>query len=175
MKKKPEPRDITFHAIGVVHSPWNEPAGVPIQGVHAEGARGTVEVYPEFSKGLKDLDGFSHIMLLFFFDRSRGCSLMCRPFLDTQERGVFATRAPRRPNAIGLSVVRLLDIDDCVLHIRDVDMVDGTPLLDIKPFIPDFDTRSNVRAGWYEHVRNTQQTRADGRFVATVKGEKEEP
>jgi len=153
--------------IGVIHSPYAEPKGVPIQGVFANGAEGTVELLPEFAAGLADLDGFSHIILLYCFHRSHGYELTCKPFLDTQERGLFATRAPRRPNPIGISVVRLLGIDGCVLRIGDVDIVDGTPLLDIKPYIPDFDVRTNVRAGWYERARNRQQTVADGRFVHT--------
>ena len=97
---------------------------------------------------------------------------MCKPFLDVQKRGVFATRAPRRPNPIGLSIVRLLGIEGCVLTIGDVDIVDGTPLLDIKPYIPDFDVRSNVRAGWYENARNRQQTVADARFMQKKKNER---
>jgi tRNA-Thr(GGU) m(6)t(6)A37 methyltransferase TsaA len=125
-------------------------------------------VSSELREGLSDLEGFSHIILLYYLHRSQGYSLTCKPFLDVQKRGVFATRAPRRPNAIGLSVVRLMGIDECVLRIADVDIVDGTPLLDIKPYIPEFDVRLNARAGWFENARNREQTIADGRFVYTV-------
>ena len=163
-------RKIEFSPIGIIHSPYAEPAGVPIQGVFAGGAEGTVEIMPEFAAGLGDLDGFSHIILLYCFHLSKGCTLTCKPFLDIQERGLFATRAPRRPNPIGLSIVRLLGIEGCVLRVADVDIVDGTPLLDIKPYIPDFDVRTNVRTGWYESARNKQQTVADTRFM-----HKEEP
>ncbi len=154
-----------FSPIGTIHSPYAEPAGVPIQGVFADGAVGTVEVFPEFAAGLADLDGFSHIILLFCFHRSQGYALECTPFLDVHQRGVFATRAPRRPNPLGLSVVSLLGIEGCVLRIGGVDIVDGTPLLDIKPYIPDFDVRTGVRTGWYEQARNKQQTVSDERFV----------
>jgi len=153
-----------FSPIGIVHSSWSEPAGVPIQGVFAEGATGTIEVFPECAEGLADLAGFSHIILLYFFHRSRGCALTCRPFLDDRNRGVFATRAPRRPNPIGMSTVRLLGVDGRVLRIADVDIVDGTPLLDIKPYIPDFDVRDNVQTGWYATARH-RQTVADTRFA----------
>jgi tRNA-Thr(GGU) m(6)t(6)A37 methyltransferase TsaA len=159
-----------FSPIGIIHSPYAEPVGVPIQGVYADGAIATVEVSPELREGLSDLEGFSHIILLYCLHRSQGYSLTCKPFLDVQKRGVFATRAPRRPNPIGMSIVRLLGIDGCVLRIADVDIVDGTPLLDIKPYIPEFDVRSNVRAGWYENARNREQITADERFVDT--GEK---
>jgi len=162
-----------FETIGTIHSPYAEPAGVPIQGVFAGGAAGTVEVFPEYAAGLADIDGFSHIILLYCLHRSRGYSLTCKPFLDVQERGVFATRAPRRPNPIGFSVVRLSGIEGRVLRIADVDIVDGTPLLDIKPYIPEFDVRTNVRSGWYEQARNKQQTVSDGRFVHT--DEKKKP
>jgi len=158
-----------FSPIGIIHSPYAEPVGVPIQGVYAEGAIGTVAVLPELREGLTDLEGFSHIILLYCLHRSQGYSLTCKPFLDVQHRGVFATRAPRRPNPIGLSIVRLLGIDDSVLRIGDVDIVDGTPLLDIKPYIADFDVRSNVRAGWYDTACNRQQTVADRRFMQKKK------
>lgn len=163
--------NIEFSPIGIIHSGWAEPVGVPIQGVYADGATGTVEVRAEFREGLTDLEGFSHIILLYVLHRSQGYSLMCKPFLDMENRGVFATRAPRRPNPIGLSIVRLLGMDGCVLTIGDVDIVDGTPLLDIKPYIPDFDARSNVRSGWYDIARNRQQTVSDARFMQKKKNE----
>jgi len=156
---------IEFSPIGSIHSPYTEPAGVPIQGVFANGAVGTIEVFPEFSEGLTDLGGFSHIILLYHFHRVQGYSLLCRPFLDVQDRGIFATRAPRRPNPIGLSVVELLGIDGCTLTIGGVDIVDGAPLLDIKPYVPDFDVQPQVRIGWYANAGNKKQTVADDRFV----------
>jgi tRNA (adenine37-N6)-methyltransferase len=156
---------IEFSPIGIIHSPYTDPAGVPIQCVFANGVTGTVEVFPEFAEGLTDLGGFSYIILLYRFHRVQGHSLMCRPFLDVRDHGIFATRAPRRPNPIGLSTVKLLKIDGCLLTIGGVDIVDGTPLLDIKPYVPDFDVRQNSKTGWYEHAGNKQQTMADDRFV----------
>ncbi len=154
-----------FTSIGIIRSPYAEPEGVPVQGVFADGAAGTVEVFPEFAAGLADLDGFSHIILLYCFHRSQGYALTCRPFLDDCDRGIFATRAPRRPNPIGMSIVRLLGVEGCVLRIADVDIVDGTPLLDIKPYVPDFDVRTGVSTGWYATAGNRQQTVADARFT----------
>jgi tRNA-Thr(GGU) m(6)t(6)A37 methyltransferase TsaA len=109
-----------------------------------------VEVYPEFAGGLQGLEGFSHIIILYIFHRSNGYSLRVKPFLDHQEHGLFATRYPYRPNPIGLSIVRLEGIQANILNVADIDVLDGTPLLDIKPYVPDFDVRENARTGWYE-------------------------
>jgi tRNA (adenine37-N6)-methyltransferase len=158
---------VEFSSIGLIHSPYSGPEGVPIQSVFANGMRGSVEVFPEFAEALADLEGFSHIILLYYLHMVKGYALRCRPFLDTQDRGVFATRAPRRPNPIGLSVVRLLGIRDNVLDIEGVDIVDGTPLLDIKPYVSDFDIYTNVKNGWYEHAENRSQVIADNRFIQT--------
>lgn len=161
--------NIEFFPIGIIHSPCTGPAGAPIQGVYAPDAAGTVEVYPQFSAGLADLEGFSHIILLYCFHLSRGCDLRCRPFLDVRDRGVFATRAPRRPNPIGMSVVRLLGIEGRQLTIGGVDILDGAPLLDIKPYVPDFDAPRHVTTGWLETAGNTGRTVADDRFVEKKK------
>jgi len=156
---------IEFNAIGVIHTPYTEPEGTPIQPVGAMGVKGTVEVFGEYRDGLKDLDGFSHIVLLYHFHRSRGFSLRVVPYVDSQVRGLFATRAPRRPNAIGLSIVRLVRVEDGVLHIENVDMLDGTPLLDIKPYVPEFGAGEAVRTGWLEHARKAFSSRkSDDRF-----------
>lgn len=136
--------------IGVIHSPFYEKDQTPIQAARSQ-AIGVVELYPEYADGLTDIDGLSHIHLLYVFHRSSGYSLQVKPFLDDQEHGVFATRYPERPNPIGISTVRLLFRQGNKLTIEGVDVLDGTPLLDIKPYVPDFDTRTNnVRAGWYE-------------------------
>jgi len=161
---------IEFRPIGIIHSPYPDPAGVPIQGFLAKNVRGSVEVFPEFGEALADLDGFSHIILIYHFHRSSGFAQKCRPFLDTRERGVFATRAPRRPNPIGISIVGLLGMDACRLAVDSLDIVDGTPLLDIKPYVPDFDIRDAVRAGWYATAANKGQTVADSRFVTAESG-----
>jgi len=156
--------NIQLTPIGVIHSPYKQQQGTPIQPVFSKGAEGTVELFPEYRDGLADLDGFSHIILLYYFHKSKEYRLRCRPFLDTTERGLFATRAPRRPNPVGLSVVELVGIDGCSLTIRSLDILDGSPLLDIKPYIPAFDHREAVRTGWYERMQNRSQTVADDRF-----------
>ena len=118
-----------------------------------------------YQAGLQDLDGFSHIILLYHFHHSSGFNLPVIPFIDSQPRGLFATRAPKRSNPVGLSIVQLDRIENCRLHVQNVDMLDGTPLLDIKPYVPDFDTYTEVRTGWLEEVRESVKTRkADKRF-----------
>lgn len=158
-------RKITYAPIGIIHSPFVKSQGTPIQPAGAAGVPGTVEVFEKYRAGLRDLDGFSHIVLLYHFHRSKGFSLRIIPFMDTRPRGLFATRAPKRPNPIGLSVVRLDGIENGILHIRNVDILDGTPLLDIKPYVPEFDGYADVRTGWLEKARKTVRRRkADKRF-----------
>lgn len=164
---------IEYRPIGQIHSPFEKPAGMPIQTTGAVGICGTVEVYPEFVPGLQDLDGFSHIFLLYHFHRSGTPELVVEPFLDSQPRGVFATRAPKRPNPIGISVVRLTKIVANILHIENVDILDGTPLLDIKPYVPAFDHHLVERFGWLERTsQHTQQTVSDERFAKPAAGSK---
>jgi tRNA (adenine37-N6)-methyltransferase len=156
---------IELKPIGIIRSPFTAPEGMPIQPTGAAGVKGTVEVFEDFHAGLKDLDGFSHIILLYYFHRSRGFNLNVVPFMDSEPRGLFATRAPKRPNAIGLSVVRLDKIEDSVLHIQNVDILDGTPLLDIKPYVSEFDAPADVRTGWLEKAGKTVSSRkSDDRF-----------
>ena len=135
--------------IGVIHSPFTDTKQTPIQPTRSQ-AIGQVIIHPEFADGLQDVEEFSHIILLYAFHQSEGYSLRVKPFLDDQLHGLFATRHPCRPNPIGLSIVRLLARRDNVLEIGGVDVLDGTPLLDIKPYVPDFDVRTNTHAGWYE-------------------------
>ncbi len=136
--------------IGVIHSPFTDKGQTPIQASRSQ-AVGQVEVYPEFAEGLQDSEGFSHLILLYVFHRSSGYTLRVKPFLDDEWRGLFATRYPSRPNPLGLSVVHLLERRDNVLEIEGVDVLDGTPLLDIKPYMPEFDVRTGVHTGWYAH------------------------
>ena len=158
-------QEIRYRPIGVIHSPFKETKGMPIQPAGAKGVAGTIEVIPEYGDGLKDLEGFSHIFLLYHFHLSQGYSLMVKPYLDDSLRGVFATRAPRRPNAIGISVVRLVGIEGCTLHIEDVDIADSTPLLDIKPYVPEFDSREAERTGWLAgKAEKAAEVGADERF-----------
>jgi len=160
---KAEP--ILYRPIGIIHSPFNDPNGVPIQPRFGRGIEGTVEVFPEYAESLADLDGFSHITLIYHFHRSRGYTLKVKPYLEERERGLFATRAPRRPNPIGISTVRLMGIDGATLYIVDLDILDGTPLLDIKPYVPVFEDPDAVRIGWLSgRVRAGDRPLADGRF-----------
>lgn len=157
---------IKLRPIGVINSPFKQPKGTPIQSAFAGGAAGTVTISEEFREGLKDLEGFERIWLLYYFDRSPEARLLVTPFLDTEQRGIFATRSPARPNPIGLSCVRLIRIDGCTLHAEDIDVVDGTPLLDIKPHVPRFDHFDAKRAGWFDESR-LERRLADGRFERT--------
>lgn len=156
---------IEFTPIGIIHSPFMELEGMPIQPTGAAGIKGTVEVFEDYRRGLKDLDGFSHIILLYYFHRSHGFKLRVVPFMDPEPRGLFATRAPKRPNPIGVSVVQLNKIENGVLHIQAVDILEGTPLLDIKPYVPEFDAQVKARAGWLEKTgKAVSSWKSDDRF-----------
>lgn len=141
---------IEYSPIGYVRSPFKDPSGMPIQNRGGKGIEGTVEVLDEFVEGISDLEGFSHILLLCHLHRSNGYDLKVVPFLDDVVRGVFSTRAPRRPNPIGLHVVRLERVEGNVLYIKDLDMIDGTPVLDIKPYFPMVGEGEEIRTGWIE-------------------------
>jgi len=157
---------ITYEPIGVIQTPFKVARGTPIQPEAGRHIEGTVEVFPEYIDGLKDLEGFSHIILIYHFHLSGEHNLHIKPFMDDEVRGVFATRAPSRPNPIGISVVRLKGIDGGTLHIEDIDVIDGTPLLDIKPYVPEFDEGEEIRIGWLNRrVGKLPQTRDDGRFA----------
>jgi tRNA-Thr(GGU) m(6)t(6)A37 methyltransferase TsaA len=156
---------IEYTPIGTIHTPFKETEGMPIQPAGAEGVAGTIEIDPELVEGLKDLDGFSHIFLLYHFHRAGGMHLEVTPFLDSTPRGVFATRAPSRPNAIGLSVVRLKRVEGNVLHIENADILDETPLLDIKPFAPAFDHHAAESSGWLAAAgKKIRDMKSDNRF-----------
>ncbi|HEX7364037.1 MAG TPA: tRNA (N6-threonylcarbamoyladenosine(37)-N6)-methyltransferase TrmO [Dehalococcoidia bacterium] len=160
-------QEIRYKPIGIIHSPFKEVDGMPIQPSGALGIKGTVELFIEYSAGLKDIDGFSHIILVYHFHLSRGYALEARPFMEDETHGIFAVRAPARPNPIGISVVRLVRIEDNILHIEDVDIVDGTPLLDIKPYVPDFDWRQAERTGWLsDKSQRVRKHKSDIRFKA---------
>lgn len=155
---------LVIDPIGVIETPFREPAGTPIQPSRAKGARGQVRLEARFHAGLKDLAGFERIWLIYWLHKSTGSNLLVTPFLDTQEHGIFATRAPSRPSPLGMSAVRLLAIHEGgVLDVADVDMIDGTPLLDIKPYVPEFDCYANSRAGWFDES-NSARSLADERF-----------
>jgi tRNA-Thr(GGU) m(6)t(6)A37 methyltransferase TsaA len=161
--------------IGTIYTPFSDPEEMPIQPVSALGVSGKVVLEPEFGEGLKDLEGFSHIILLYYFHLSSGYTLTVKPFLDDETHGLFATRAPRRPNPIGLSVLRLEKIDGLTLHVSNVDIIDGTPLLDIKPFVPRFDCPPDASTGWLsDKLDDVAASRSDDRFSDSAPNKYEE-
>lgn len=158
-------RDIVFRAIGTIHTPFKDIAGMPVQPQGARGVAGTAVIEEAYREGLLDLEGFSHLYLIYHLHLCQGCSLQVKPFLDNRLHGIFACRSPRRPNAIGLSLVRLIGVEGSALHIEDVDMVDGTPLLDIKPHVPLFDAAMEARIGWFaDRAGAVFEARSDDRF-----------
>nr|WP_092071846.1 tRNA (N6-threonylcarbamoyladenosine(37)-N6)-methyltransferase TrmO [Dendrosporobacter quercicolus]NSL49467.1 tRNA (N6-threonylcarbamoyladenosine(37)-N6)-methyltransferase TrmO [Dendrosporobacter quercicolus DSM 1736]SDM30406.1 tRNA-Thr(GGU) m(6)t(6)A37 methyltransferase TsaA [Dendrosporobacter quercicolus] len=158
---------IQYQPIGIIHSPFTEPKGTPIQPTAASGIPGSIELESRYAEGLKDLAGFSHLILIYHLHLiSAAGALLVKPFLDDELHGIFATRAPGRPNPIGFSVVRLTKVAGSRLEICDVDMIDGTPLLDIKPYVPAFDDRQPARIGWFgKNIHKLADTKDDGRFV----------
>jgi tRNA-Thr(GGU) m(6)t(6)A37 methyltransferase TsaA len=163
--KEKEMNSVIYHPIGIIHSPYKEIEGMPIQPYGARGAKGSIEIKHEFVPGLKDIDGFSHIILLYHFHISKGYSLEVLPFLDDHPKGLFATRAPKRPNPIGLSIVRLIKVEENILHIEDVDILDNTPLLDIKPYVSMFDALDQTEVGWYAKAKyDVRNRKSDLRF-----------
>lgn len=162
---KPENTGITLASIGIIRSPFTETTGMPIQPVFAEGTEGTVEVLPQYADGLHDLEGFERVWLIYWLHKAPPGRLRVIPFRDTTERGIFATRAPCHPNAIGLSCVRLLSVAGNILTIGGVDILDETPVLDIKPYVPKFDAFPETRAGWCDQSPPSARTHADDRFV----------
>ncbi len=171
MERAPEDVAVQFRVrvIGRIRTPFAEAVGTPIQPAYAAGAEGHVVVDEAFAGGLDDLGGFERVWLIYWMDRASAFRLRVVPYRDSDERGLFATRAPSRPNAIGLSVVRLLRREGRVLHVADVDMLDGTPLLDIKPYVPAFDAHPLSKAGWLDACAEDRQ-RADARFHPTGDG-----
>lgn len=158
--------ELTLHPIGIIRTPFTSPANTPIQPEAAPGVRATIEIFPEFADGLLDLEGFSHITLIYVFHLVKSPALRVVPFMDTEEHGIFATKSPRRPNRLGISTVRLIAIEGNLLTVEQADMLDGTPLLDIKPFFPRYDNRDAERIGWLEKNRDLpiEALRADHRF-----------
>jgi tRNA-Thr(GGU) m(6)t(6)A37 methyltransferase TsaA len=158
-------KEIIYKPIGIIHSPHHTVKGMPIQPSAAIGIRGTVEVFADYAPGLEDLEGFSHIILLYHFHLSNSYQLKVKPFLDNKKHGVFATRAPGRPNQIGLSVVKLNKISNNILQIENVDVVNDTPLLDIKPYVPEFDKTENFQIGWLSEFKHKiSSAKTDDRF-----------
>ena len=161
--------EITFYPIGVVHSPFKELSDMPIQPIGDHCEPGVVEIFDEFVEGLQDLEGFSHIILVYYFHQVEERVLSVIPFLDNRQRGIFSTRAPVRPNPIGISVVRMRRRKGSHLEIDGLDILDGTPVLDIKPYIPEFDHRPEATIGWLEDAREKMdELRSDDRFTGMI-------
>ncbi|MFT3739315.1 MAG: tRNA (N6-threonylcarbamoyladenosine(37)-N6)-methyltransferase TrmO [Breznakibacter sp.] len=158
---------IIMHPIGTIRTPHTQINNMPIQPVAAEGIEGYIELFPEYVDGLKDIEGFSHVTLLYHFHKIDGYELQVIPFMDTEKRGIFACKAPKRPNAIGMSTVKLKGVEGNIVRIEQVDMLDGTPLLDIKPFYPRYDNRGDVTIGWLEKNKDLplEKLRSDTRFA----------
>ncbi len=151
--------------IGVVRTPYAELAGMPLQTVAARGVRARVELLPELALAARDLDGFSHAWLITDLHRSSGFELEVVPFLDDARRSVLATRSPRRPNPLGLSLVSIVGVDGATIEIEEVDLLDGTPVLDVKPYVPLFDAREATRIGWFaQAAERVFETRSDARY-----------
>ncbi len=160
----------SMKSIGVIHSPYEEPKDVPIQSNTARKITGTIEIFSEYHEGLKDLEGFSHLILVYYFHLMKSEKLSVIPFLDSKKRGVYSTRAPIRPNHIGISVVQFLRQESNILHVQGLDILDNTPLLDIKPYVPKFDRvdagKESIRIGWLESpISALHHTKDDGRFL----------
>jgi len=152
--------------IGTIHSPFKELENMPIQPPGAKGISGEVVVFDQYADGLSDLDGFTHIYLLYHFHMAPRTELMVVPFLESKKRGVFATRSPLRPSHIGISIVELISVNNNRLKVQGIDILDGTPLLDIKPYVPRFDHRPDATSGWLASVDGDfKNARSDNRFV----------
>jgi tRNA-Thr(GGU) m(6)t(6)A37 methyltransferase TsaA len=154
---------IMMNPIGVIHSPYKEPKDIPIQGVFKPDVEAWIELKEEYSKGLADLDGFSHAIILYHFHKSSTEQIQCRPFLEDDVHGIFAIRSPHRPNHIGLSVVRICAIEDNRLYFREVDVLDKTPVLDVKPYVKYFDARDGAVSGWVD--KHFEDGRAPDRTI----------
>lgn len=150
--------EIRVRPIGVVHAPHREPGDLPIQGTFGDDTEAYIELREQYVPGLQDLDGFSHAWVIYYFHRSGREELVGRPYLEREKHGIFAIRSPHRPNHLGLSVIRITGIEDNRVYFREVDMLNGTPILDIKPYVPDFDRRDDVAIGWLKpHLDEDEQ------------------
>lgn len=156
---------ITFKPIGIIHSPFTKLENMPIQPTGSLGTQGTIEILPEFTEALQDLDGFSHFYVIYYFHMTSGWKARVKPFLDDQKRGLFSTRAPKRPNPIGLSLLEIISIQENIITVNNIDILDNTPLLDIKPYVPQFEPAENIRIGWLtNNIAEAKEKRSDKRF-----------
>jgi len=157
---------ITYRPIGIIRSPFKNPQGSPIQFNSAGNFKGSVIIFPQYVEGLRDLEYFSHAILLYHFHLIEKPKLTVKPFMDEEYHGIFATRAPARPNPLGISIVRIISIENNVINIANVDILDQTPLLDIKPYVPGFDIIRADKIGWLaSNMQKLDYSKDDGRFV----------
>lgn len=157
---------VEYKAIGKIKTEFKDPQGTPIQPKVDKKTQGKIELFKEYQDGLLDLEGFSHLILLYHCHKAGQYLLKVKPFMENKEHGIFSIRAPSRPNSIGLSIVRLEKIEGSTLYIKEVDILDNTPLLDIKPYVPEFDNRKDVKIGWLEkNIEKLSFTKDDGRFA----------
>ena len=148
-------KEIKLKPIGLIHSPYKESKDMPIQGAFKRDVMGQIEIFPEYEQGLKDIEGFSHLILIYYFNKAKEEKLIGKPFLEDEPHGIFAIRSPVRPNHIGFSIVKLEKVENDIITFSEVDILDNTPLLDIKPYVSHFDSRENVRNGWLDkHFKN---------------------
>lgn len=158
---------VLLSSIGIIHTPFTTLEEMPIQPSGRASAAGFVELFSQYRAGLKDIEGFSHVILLYHLHRVERVDLTVKPFLNEELRGIFATRAPTRPNPIGLSIVRFSRVEENRVYFENIDILDGTPLLDIKPYVPEFDQPSNVRIGWLASVKGQiRDKKSDDRFLS---------
>jgi tRNA (adenine37-N6)-methyltransferase len=157
---------MNYTPIGIIHSPFKTIENTPVQNSGGKGIKASIEIFPEYVEGLKDLTGFSHIILVYHLHKVDHVSIQVKPFMDNVEHGIFATRSPVRPNPIGLTVVKLTEIRDNILFVENIDMIDQTPLLDIKPYLPTIDDIENVRLGWLtDKIEQFELMKSDKRFT----------
>ena len=159
--------NIELESIGTIHTEFKEIEGMPIQPTGAKGVKGTIVIKDKYVDGLKDLDGFSHIHLIYLLHKVERYKLEVKPFMDTKTHGVFATRSPKRPNSIGMSVVKVNKVEGNTVFIENVDILDETPLLDIKPYVPQLyeDTIDELKIGWFEtNHQKAKSQKSDDRF-----------
>ncbi len=161
---------IKLACIGLIKTPHKSMANMPIQPIGAGGIKGCIELNPAYAPGLTDIEGFSHLILLYYLHEAKGYSLMVKPFMDDKTHGVFATRAPRRPSPIGLSTVRLISVEENKIYFEGADMLDGTPLMDIKPFFRQIDNRMDALSGWLDQRPDSivENTLSDTRFITST-------
>jgi tRNA-Thr(GGU) m(6)t(6)A37 methyltransferase TsaA len=156
---------IEFSPIGIIHTPFKTVENIPIQPAAAQDSEGWIELFNDYKEGLSDLNGFSHIYVIFHLHKCQNFKLKVIPFLDTVERGIFSTRSPARPNPVGLSIVEIVSVSENIIRIKGIDMLDGSPLIDIKPYVPDFEISGKVKKGWFEGKEKIIPGKlSDGRF-----------